>query len=224
MSITINYRVILYLWRKLSFIFIALRFMNFVALKVTAVSLITTNVFASAAMAVPGTPIGGIIVKQGRNPPGGQTLVLTTKDADGKFTIIPSQGGDYILLEDQFAQTLANGLGLHNFSGVLGPFFGYLYVGDGSNSDPKSIVDTPINTIIDWTSMSIDSIDWIFLEPAIITDETAWTLSTPFSTSSTTHVPGPLPALGAAAAFGFSRKLRKRIKRSTNAVSSSYSL
>jgi hypothetical protein len=175
-------------------------------------------------MAVPGTPIGGIIVKQGRNPPGGQTLVLTTKDADGKFTIIPSQGGDYILLEDQFAQTLANGLGLPNFSGVLGPFFGYLYVGDGSNSDPKSIVDTPINTIIDWTSMSIDSIDWIFLEPAIITDETAWTLSTPFSTSSTTHVPGPLPALGAAAAFSFSRKLRKSIKRSPNAVSSSYSL
>jgi len=37
-------------------------------------------------------------------------------------------------------------------------------------------------------------------------------------------VPGPLPALGAAAAFGFSRKLRKRIKHSTNAVPSSYSL
>ena len=72
--------------------------------------------------------------------------------------------------------------------------------------------------------MSIDSIDWIFLEPAIITDETAWTLSTPFSTSSSTPVPGPLPALGAAAAFGFSRKLRKRIKRSFDDVSSTYSL
>ncbi len=34
-------------------------------------------------------------------------------------------------------------------------------------------------------------------------------------------VPGPLPVLGAAAAFGFSRKLRKRIKRSANLVSSS---
>jgi hypothetical protein len=43
-----------------------------------------------------------------------------------------------------------------------------------------------------------------------------------------TPVPGPLPALGAAAAFGFSRKLRRKLgkdpKRSTNAVSSSYSL
>jgi hypothetical protein len=45
-----------------------------------------------------------------------------------------------------------------------------------------------------------------------------------FSTSSSTPVPGPLPALGAAAAFSFSRKLRKRIKRSSDAVSSSYSL
>jgi hypothetical protein len=39
-----------------------------------------------------------------------------------------------------------------------------------------------------------------------------------------TAAPGPLPALGAAAAFGFSRKLRKRIKHSTNDVSSTYSL
>jgi hypothetical protein len=42
--------------------------------------------------------------------------------------------------------------------------------------------------------------------------------------ASASSVPGPLPALGAAAAFGFSRKLRKRIKRSNNAVSSSYNL
>jgi hypothetical protein len=34
-------------------------------------------------------------------------------------------------------------------------------------------------------------------------------------------VPGPLPALGAAAAFGFSRKLRKRIKLASGALGSS---
>jgi hypothetical protein len=33
-------------------------------------------------------------------------------------------------------------------------------------------------------------------------------------------VPGPIPALGAAAAFGFSRKLRKRINAGTNPASS----
>jgi hypothetical protein len=40
----------------------------------------------------------------------------------------------------------------------------------------------------------------------------------------TARVPGPLPALGAAAAFGFSRKLRKRIKCSTSTASGTYSL
>jgi hypothetical protein len=38
-----------------------------------------------------------------------------------------------------------------------------------------------------------------------------------------TPVPGPLPVFGAAAAFGFSRKLRKRIKAKTNPVSSTFS-
>ena len=36
----------------------------------------------------------------------------------------------------------------------------------------------------------------------------------------TAPVPGPLPLLGAAAAFGFSRKLRKRIKLAPNALGS----
>jgi hypothetical protein len=67
------------------------------------------------------------------------------------------------------------------------------------------------------------------LRPLATTPLTAGSLNTStfmvvtFSTSSSTPVPGPLPALGAAAAFGFSRKLRKRIKRSSDAVSSTYS-
>ena len=39
-----------------------------------------------------------------------------------------------------------------------------------------------------------------------------------------TSAPGPLPIFGAAAAFGFSRKLRKRIKTSANFVSNSYTI
>lgn len=46
----------------------------------------------------------------------------------------------------------------------------------------------------------------------------------PFDFTVQREVPGPLPALGAAAAFGFSRKLRKRIKGGNNAVSSTYTL
>jgi hypothetical protein len=63
-----------------------------------------------------------------------------------------------------------------------------------------------------------------FFTNTLVPIDAVWTLSTPFSTSSSTPVPGPLPALGAAAAFGFSRKLRKRINRSSDAVSSTYSL
>jgi len=40
----------------------------------------------------------------------------------------------------------------------------------------------------------------------------------------TSSVPGPLPALGVAAGFGYSRKLRSRIKKSGNSASSTFTL
>ena len=40
------------------------------------------------------------------------------------------------------------------------------------------------------------------------------------NSGSSADVPGPLPALGLAVAFSFSRQLRKRIKASTTGVSS----
>ena len=43
-------------------------------------------------------------------------------------------------------------------------------------------------------------------------------------TPSSTSVPGPLPALGVAAAFGYSRKLRNRIKKSGNSAASTFTL
>jgi hypothetical protein len=48
--------------------------------------------------------------------------------------------------------------------------------------------------------------------------QAGWAQATPYT--SPAGAPGPLPALGAAAAFGFSRVLRKRIKGSTNASAS----
>jgi hypothetical protein len=56
------------------------------------------------------------------------------------------------------------------------------------------------------------------LDRGLVNDRTevTWAQATP--------VPGPLPVLGAAAAFGFSRKLRKRIKTSTNPARSDSSL
>lgn len=49
-----------------------------------------------AALAAAGTPIGGIIVKGGKNP-GGQMHVLTTTDPMGTFKVAFAEGGDYTL-------------------------------------------------------------------------------------------------------------------------------
>lgn len=49
-----------------------------------------------AAISAPGTPIGGIIVKGGKNP-GGQMRAMATTDAAGKFRIRFVEGGDYML-------------------------------------------------------------------------------------------------------------------------------
>jgi hypothetical protein len=56
-----------------------------------------------------------------------------------------------------------------------------------------------------------------------VTYATAALASSPPAVSSTASVPGPLPILGLAAAFGFSRKLRKRIKlhKGTSDISAS---
>ena len=66
--------------------------MNFKIIKL--VSLLTLAVVSIAAVAAPGNPIGGIIVKGGKNP-GGQMLVLATTDSKGRFDIAFSEEGEY---------------------------------------------------------------------------------------------------------------------------------
>lgn len=53
---------------------------------------------------------------------------------------------------------------------------------------------------------------------------TSWSYAQATPYRGIVDVPGPLPALAVAAAFGYSRKLRKRIKSSNNSVSSSHSI
>ena len=72
--------------------------------------------------------------------------------------------------------------------------------------------------------------EYSFTKEFFVDDQSyvTWAQATPVSSPTPApgtlpaSVPGPLPALGGAAAFGFSRKLRKRIKRSTNTVFSPY--
>ena len=66
--------------------------MNFKIVKL--VSLLTLAVVSIAAVAGPGQPIGGIIVKGGKNP-GGQMLVLATTDSKGRFDIAFPEEGEY---------------------------------------------------------------------------------------------------------------------------------
>lgn len=68
--------------------------MNFAAMRVLLFA--TLLYVSSVVLAAPGGPIGGIIVKGGKNP-GGQMRALATTDAGGTFTIRFAEGGDYRL-------------------------------------------------------------------------------------------------------------------------------
>ncbi len=52
------------------------------------------------------------------------------------------------------------------------------------------------------------------------TGSRTWAQATLYTAPAPTAAPGPLPLFGAAAAFGFSRKLRKRIKQAPGALGS----
>lgn len=71
--------------------------MNFTTLR--ALLVVTLLCLSGAVLAAPGGPIGGIIVKGGKNP-GGQMRALATTDARGAFSIVFAEGGDYRLAFD----------------------------------------------------------------------------------------------------------------------------
>jgi hypothetical protein len=101
------------------------------------------------------------------------------------------------LLANEFATQLGIGLGLPNPSTgagntSTGPAFAYRNFGSIQNFRVSNSSGTPFN---------------IGLDPG-----TAFTYAQ--ATLYTAPLPGPLPLFGAAAAFGFSRKLRMRIQES----------
>jgi hypothetical protein len=118
------------------------------------------------------------------------------------FGVMPWWEGDSGLLAYEFATQVGSSLGLPYFA-QYGPFFGFERTLRG--------VDT-----VAWWSISGSAFPGGSVDP---NQQYVWAQANLVATAA--PVPGPLPALGAAAAFGFSRQLRKRIKRSTNAVSSS---
>ena len=118
-------------------------------------------------------------------------------------------------LASLFATTVWSSLG------DPGPYFAYA-------TDPTTYGGVGTITQFIYESSRCPSCTKVFgagthgLGPGYGGPKEGWAQATPYT--SPAAVPGPLPALGAAAAFGFSRKLRKRIKCSTKTGSGAYSL
>ena len=120
---------------------------------------------------------------------------------------------------ETFRDVVGTSLGTPNncgWAGVIncGPFFGYQIWGGASGSDGVFITFDPYPTGLGFVPVNAN---WY------VSTWAQATLIGPSPGGGTANVPGPLPILGLAAAFGFSRKLRQRIKlhRGTTAVSTS---
>jgi hypothetical protein len=92
-------------------------------------------------------------------------------------------------LAQQFAAALGTGLGLPNSFGNAGPMFAY-----SANSSYAGV----------WVYVSTSAANAVPTSSVNLTYAVA-------SQAPSTAVPGPLPLFGAAAAFGWSRRLRSRI-------------
>ena len=117
--------------------------------------------------------------------------------------------------------------GQYSINGSSGPLFAYeltspLYHSYGTTVDAQAMPYSKTPFIVIWEPSR--RTEWRKDSAAVWAQATLFTPPAAAAPGPLPAAPGPLPALGAAATFGFSRKLRKRIKGSTNALSSSYSL
>jgi len=107
-----------------------------------------------------------------------------------------------------FLAAVGTNLGTPNIP-FYSAYFGYSYdpvydAGGGPNASVQRTYSIlPAGTIYDDYFLAFDT-------------NAVWAQATPYT--STTPAPAPLPLFGAAAAFGFSRQLRKRIKRAPGAL------
>jgi hypothetical protein len=140
----------------------------------------------------------------------------TSKFAQTPGGVMPWWGDSS--LATQFSNALGYSLGAPNSIETgsagsptnmnVGPYFAYNSIVDKITFQ---VSDTAATYHPNPPSPLIFSVD--------VNTSVTWAQVTPTNTSA---VPGPVPAIGAFAAFGFSRKLRKRIKLSTNISASLY--
>jgi len=112
---------------------------------------------------------------------------------------------------NSFANAVALSLGLPNFGDIGGPLFPF------SSQPPKPLLAYVQEDGLGGASTFFGCTN---CNPVGRDEIATWAQAELVPAPA----PGPLPVFGAAAAFGFSRKLRQRIKAGSNSVSSSYSL
>jgi hypothetical protein len=140
------------------------------------------------------------------------TTFTGSYDANTSKFALPANGGvmpwwGSQSLAGQFAAAVAGGLGFPNENSFFSPYFGYRL-----NTMPFVPM---VNMALFAPTLSESG---LFVNENTFVDSTdTWAQVTPYTPPA---APGPLPLLGAGAALGFSRKLRKRIKLAPNALGS----
>ena len=128
-----------------------------------------------------------------------------------KFAL-PANGGvmpwwGSFSIADQFAGAVGAAPGAPNYGGDYGPIFAYSYnPGSSENETPPQVLGRLYRISTSSTQSAAPAPDAVFTYAQ--------------ATLYTAPAPGPLPLFGAAAAFGFSRQLRKRIKLEPAALGS----
>jgi hypothetical protein len=146
------------------------------------------------------------------------TFTGTYNDNGSKFAL-PANGGvmpwwGNSLTANQFASAVAAALGAPNFSGNYGPIFA-----DSFSAGYYPDEELPPVPEVSGRTYRIPSgpvQNAVPAPDAVVT----YAQATLYTAPAPAPAPGPLPLFGAAAAFGFSRKLRKRIKLAPAALGS----
>jgi hypothetical protein len=143
------------------------------------------------------------------------TDTLTITEADGVWTV-----------ETRFTPSLINKSGTLNYNiAIVGTNFTFketeVNVGGSTQAPRASVLSTMTGIDPFLTNTGIAQTRPFTTKPSSIAVSQKFTAANrtlnSFTTTYTQNVPGPLPLLGAAAAFGFSRRLRSRIKTSATA-------